>query len=135
MYDVLLYNDKYYKDFIMKLIIYTERYHVSHAVHNFMDFYYSINMTYLASDLLDKGLSPEQITDAVEVAIKIANSSGIEAHKHFMPVYSGREQGVIKDCKLSHLAYNLVLMNADATLHAVGEFQVNVLKSFLNTSL
>ncbi|MFT4805215.1 MAG: hypothetical protein ACI9YE_002431 [Psychroserpens sp.] len=119
----------------MELIVYTERYHVSHAVHNFMDFYYSMNMKYLASDLLGKGLSPEQITHAVEVALKVANSSGMEAHKHFMPVYSGLKQGVIKDCKLSHLAYSLVLMNADANLKAVGKFQVDVLKRFLNINV
>ncbi|QJP34747.1 hypothetical protein F0365_10260 [Nonlabens sp. Ci31] len=119
----------------MELILYTERYDVSHAVHNFMDFYYSVNMKYLASDLLDKGLSPEQITAAVEKAIKVAHSSGIGAHKHFMPIFSGLENGVIQDCKLSHLAYGLVLMNADANLYAVGEFQVDVLKGFLNINL
>ena len=116
----------------MKLILYTNKYDGSDAIHNFMDFYYSINMKYLASDLLKKGLSPEQITDAVAMAVKIANSSGIEGNKHFMPVFSGIDKEIIQDCKLSQLAFGLVLMNADASLPVVGEFQVDVLKKYVS---
>ncbi|TXE16086.1 hypothetical protein ES692_14310 [Psychroserpens burtonensis] len=119
----------------MQLLRYTKPYDASNGIHDFMGFYYSINMKYLASDLLDKGLSPEQIRDAVSVAIKIAHSSGIEVHKHFLPVFSGIEQGIIQDCKLSHLGYGLVLMNANVNLSIVGEFQVDVLKGYLNISL
>jgi hypothetical protein len=116
----------------MELLIYSKQYDESDAIHNFMDFYYSLHMKYLASDLLTKGLSPSQITDAVATAIKVANSSGVEAHKHFMPVYSGIKQEIIKDCKLSNLGYGLVLMNANPNLSIVGDFQVDVLKQFLN---
>ena len=115
----------------MELSIYSKSYNDAEAILNFMDFYYAINMKHLASELLDKGLSPEQISDATVMAIKIANSSGIEAQKHFMPVFSGMGQTIIQDCKLSHLAYGLVLMNADASLSVVGEFQVDVLKRYL----
>ncbi len=115
----------------MDLLIYTKHYDVSDTIHNFVDFYYTLNMKYLASDLLVQGLSPSQITDAVTTAIKVANSSGIEAYKHFMPVYSGIKQEIIQDCKLSHLGYGLVLMNANPDLSIVGDFQVGVLKQFL----
>ena len=50
-----------------------------------------------------------------------------------MPVFSGLGQGIIQDCKLSHLGYGLVLMNADTSLHVVSEFQIDVLKGYLNT--
>ena len=115
----------------MELVIYSERYYVADAVQNFMDFYYAINMKYLASDLLDKGLSPKQITAAVAMAIKVANSSGIENYKHFMPVFSGINHEILQDCKLSDLGYLLVLINADVNLPIVGKFQVDVLKKYL----
>jgi len=116
----------------MKLLIYTNKQNQSDVIHNFMDLYYSLHMTHLASDLLKKGLSPDQITDAVTTAIKVANTSGIETNKHFMPVYSGINEEIIQDCKLSHLAYGLVIMNADASLPVVGDFQIDVLKEYLN---
>lgn len=116
----------------MELAINTESYDVTDAVQNFMDFYYSINMKHLASDLLNKGLSPLQITEAIAKAIKIANSSGVETYKHFMPVFSGIHQQIIQDCKLSDLGYGLVLINADSNMPVVGEFQVGVLKKYLD---
>ena len=88
-------------------------------------------MKYLASDLLDKGLSPKQINEAVVMAIKIANSSGIKVYKHFMPVFSGIDHYIIQDCKLSQLGYGLVLINADVNLEVVGAFQIAILKEYL----
>lgn len=119
----------------MELLIYNQKYDQGDAILNFMDFYYAINMKHLASDLLHKGLTPIQISEAIVMAIKIANSSGIEAHKHFMPVFSGMDNDLIQDCKLSHLGYGLVLMNADVNLAVVGTFQVDVLSGFLDKSL
>tara|TARA_R110000751_G_scaffold104774_1_gene200365 strand:- start:568 stop:927 length:360 start_codon:yes stop_codon:yes gene_type:complete len=116
----------------MELLIYTKTYNEADAIHNFMDMYHSLHMTHLASDLLKKGLSPDQITDAVATAIKIAKTSGIKTNKHFMPVYSGINEEIIQDCKLSHLGYGLVIMNADKNSPLVGNFQVDVLKEFLN---
>jgi hypothetical protein len=116
----------------MELLIYTKTYNEADAIHNFMDMYNNLHMTHLASDLLKKGLSPDQITDAVATAIKVANTSGMETKKHFMPVYSGINEEIIQDCKLSHLGYGLVIMNADVSLPVVGDFQVDVLKEYLN---
>ncbi|QNK77116.1 hypothetical protein H7F37_13510 [Winogradskyella sp. PAMC22761] len=116
----------------MELSIYKGAYDIADTVQNFMNVYYATHMNYLASALLTKGLSPEQINKAVSVAIKVANTSGIEAYKHFLPVFSGLREGVIQDCKLSHLGYGLVLMNADPSVSAVSEFQVDVLRDFLN---
>jgi hypothetical protein len=115
----------------MKLLIYTKQYDLPDAFHDFMDFYHSINMKYLASDLLDKGLTPKQIADAVAMAIKVARSSGIKAHEHFMPVFSSIGPGIIQDCKLSPLGYGLVLINADISIPAVGGFQISLLEALL----
>ncbi|WP_111707678.1 hypothetical protein [Lutibacter citreus] len=116
----------------MELLIYERKYKENDVILNFTNFYYALNMKHLASDLLDKGLSPKQITNAIEMAIKIANSSDIDTQKHFMPVYSGINQEIIQDCKLSHLGYGLVLMNADPSLSIVGKFQIDVLKEYIH---
>jgi len=116
----------------MELLLYTKTYNEADTIHNFMDLYHSLHMTHLASDLLQKGLSPDQITDAVATAITIAKTSGMQTNKHFMPVYSGINEEIIQDCKLSHLGYGLVILNADKSLPLVGNFQVDVLKEFLN---
>lgn len=113
----------------MELLIYADKYQEADAIHNFMEFYHSLHMKYLASDLLGKGLSPKQITEAVFKAIKIANASGINSNKHFKPVFSGINKSIIQDCKLSQFGYGLVLMNADANLSVVSEFQVDLLKT------
>lgn len=101
------------------------------SIDYFLDRYYSLNMRYWASDLLEKGLSPKQINEAVIAAIKIANSSGLETRKHFKPMFSGTKEDIIQDCKLSHLGYGLVLLNADNNLSVVGTFQIDILKKIL----
>lgn len=116
----------------MELLIYNKTINSSDAIDNFMNFYHSINMNYLASDLLDKGLSPQNISDAVAKAIKIATSSGINVRAHFMPVFTGVNQSIISDCKLSKLGYGLVLLNADSKFSVVGKWQLTVLEKFLN---
>ena len=117
----------------MELAIYSSTYDMEDTIQTFMNFYHAINLNHLASDLLEKGLSANQINDAVLEAIKVAKSSGIDTNKHFMPVFSGLGHGIIQDCKLSHLGYGLVLMNADTSLPVVSEFQIDVLKGYLNT--
>jgi len=114
----------------MELTIYTGTPNVSDTLQNFMDLYYSLQMKYLASELLNKGLSPEQISEAVLMAVRIAKSSKIDARKHFLPVYSAIDKEIIKDCKLSQLGYGLVLMNANPNLSVVGTFQIRILKEF-----
>ena len=116
----------------MELSLYTKTYNNADVINNFMDLYHSLHMTHLASDLLKKGLSPDQISDAVATALTIAKTSNIETSKHFMPVYSGLNEQIVQDCKLSHLGYGLVIMNADKSLPLVGSFQVDILKEFLN---
>ena len=65
----------------MKIAIFKTVYQGSDSISNFMDFYYSFQMPYLASDFLAKGLSPLEIIKAVAKAIKAAKSSGIDTSK------------------------------------------------------
>lgn len=114
----------------MELTIYTKEYDTADTIRNFMDFYYNLRMEHLASDLLSKGLSPKQISEAVTMAIKIAKVSNIEIQQHFKLMYSAINRQIIQDCKLSHLGYGLVLMNANPNLSVVGDFQIRVLNEF-----
>lgn len=118
----------------MEISIYRKEYNTPDAIDNFLDFYYSLHMSHLASDLLNKGLSVKQISDAVLNAIKIGKSSGVEIREHFMPVFTEVNNEIMNDCKLSHLGYGLVVMNADVNLSVVGEFQVDVLKGYLDAT-
>lgn len=114
----------------MKTILQKRTYSRAPSIDDFLEFYYCLDMKYWASDLLEKGLSPQQIHTAVSAAIKIANSSGLETRKHFKPMFSGIKQNIMQDCKLSLLGYGLVLLNADKNLSIVGTFQVGLLEEF-----
>ena len=116
----------------MELLIYKNKYEKPDVINNFLDFYYYIHLNYLASDLLKKGLSPNQISEAVLKAIKIGKSSGLEIRKHFMPVFTDKNKEIINDCKLSKLAYGLVLLNASPDLSSVGKWQIEVLEKFID---
>ncbi len=118
----------------MQLSIYKPAINTADSIANFMDFYYSLHMHLLASDLLHQGLSPKQISDAVVRAINIAKSSGMNIREHFNPIYSGIGKEVFSDCKLSRLGYGLVLMNAETNLSAVAKWQRKVLETFLETT-
>ncbi|WP_281542232.1 hypothetical protein [Maribacter aestuarii] len=101
------------------------------SIENFMDFYYSLRLRFLASDLLYKGLTPKQISDAVLKAVNVGKSSGMNIRAHFKPVFSSIEKEIITDCKLSRLGYGLVLMNAETKLSVVGKWQLEVLEDYL----
>lgn len=115
----------------MEVIMYREEYDIADSIDNFMNFYYNLQLNYLASDLLDQGMSPQQITDAITKAMKIVAISGREMREHFMPVFTQVNKGIIRDCKLSKLGYSLVLMNACPDLRCVGEWQIKVLEAYL----
>lgn len=117
----------------MEIAIFSNENRLADSISHFMDFYYSLHLKYLASDLLEQGLSPDQISEAVIRAINVGKASGLDLQQHFKPVFSGIDKQIIQDCKLSHLAYCLVLMNADVDLQVVGDFQVSVLQQFLRS--
>ena len=119
----------------MEITVFTKEYHANDSIARFMDFYYGLQMKYLASDLLKEGLSPRQINDAVLRAISVGKSSGMNICQHFRPVFSGIDREIIGDCRLSQFGYGLVLMNADTELRTVGDFQVSVLQNYFTDSV
>ena len=116
----------------MQVSIYKQERHTADSIDNFMDFYYGLRMHFFASDLLYKGLSPEQISDAVAKAMSVAKSSKMNLREHFRPVFSSIDKEIISDCKLSRLGYGLVLMNAESKLAVVAKWQRSILEKFLN---
>lgn len=115
----------------MEISIYKSTYNPIDSIEAFFSLYYSLQMDYLASDLLDQGLSSKQISDAVTKAIKVAKSSELEIRKHFMPVFSQRDKAVINDCKLSKMGYGLVILNLDTNHSLVSKLQVCIMTKFL----
>lgn len=115
----------------MEISIYSSNHKTMDSIANFLEFYYGFRLKHLASDLLVHGLLPTQITEAVYKAMAVGKSSGLDMDQHFRPVFTGIQKQVVSDCKLSHLAYGLVLMNADVDLQVVGDFQVSILQEYL----
>lgn len=117
----------------MEIAIFTKAFKPQ-SIDSFMDFYYSLQMKFLASDLLSQGLSPLQISDAVVKAIHVAKLSGMNIREHFKLVFSSIDNEIISDCKLSRLGYGLVLMNAETKFSAVAKWQRKVLEDFLDAA-
>lgn len=116
----------------MMLTIFSHESKTMDNIAYFLDFYYTLNLSFLARDLLRSGLTPNQISEAVDRAVNVGKASRLKLHQHFKPIFSSIGKEIIKDCKLSLLAYGLVLMNADIDLKVVGNFQICILQQYLN---
>ncbi len=117
----------------MELVVYHQEFERINSMDDFLRIMYSSRMKYLASDLLKKGLSPVDIANAMRRAMTVAKAGGLNVAAHFMPMYTQFDDGIMQDCKLSHLGYALILMNARPDLASVGKWQLKVLKKFFNS--
>jgi hypothetical protein len=116
----------------MQVVLYQSAYNTSDQLDQFLDIYLYKQMPYFASDLLEGGLSPNQITQAVSRAMLAGETAGISVRRHFIPVYTQHRKGLIKDCKLSKLGYALVLLNAEVSNPIVAKWQMQVLEQYLD---
>lgn len=115
----------------MSIILYHNDYDVdTTSFENFLDLLYSKEMKYFASDLFQKGFSPQDIQYAIKRAVTVGRTSGIEIRKHFSPVYTQINGQLVNDCKLSRLGYALVILNGRPNLATTSEWQLNVLENF-----
>jgi hypothetical protein len=115
----------------MHLALY-QKYDLEESLENFLNLHYGGQMKYFASDLLDNGLSPQAITNAVRRAMLAARSAGLNVREHFFLVYTERNGEVMRDCKLSQMGYALVMLNADVRNDNVAKWQVKILEYFLS---
>ena len=77
----------------------------------FVEQYHSRGLTYLASDLILRGVEPGSIVASIRTSIEMAGAGGIDPARHFKPVYSYSKGILYRDCKLSLTGWNLVLLN------------------------
>ena len=115
----------------MAIIVYHENYDLQESLDNFLNLHFSSQMKYFASDLLEKGLSPTEVSRAIRRAMVAAESGGLELRKHFQLTYTERGGVLLKDCKLSDLGYAMVLLNAPAENPIAGKWQLKVLSKML----
>ncbi len=90
---------------------------------------YSSQMPHLASDLLEKGVSPGELVKAVRKAVRVAKLAEEPVRKHFQFVYTQSKNGLINDCKLSGFGLGLVLINIEPSTKKLARWQVNLLQN------
>ena len=115
----------------MEVIVYQKQYKNNNTIDDFINSIYHMGMKHLASDLLAKGVNPEDIKIAVKKAILATENSGLNIKKHFQPVISVKNGTSFIDCRLSKLGYSLVLLNAEPKNQYIAAFQVKVANQFL----
>ncbi len=110
----------------MEVIVYQKQYKNNSTIDDFINSIYHRGMKHLASDLLAKGVHPEDIKIAVKKAIVASENSGLDVKKHFQPVISVKNGTSFIDCRLSELGYSLVLLNIEPKSKYIAAFQVKV---------
>lgn len=116
----------------MKVVVFNQSSAYDNSIDDFVSIAYTSQMKYLASDLLEKGLTAREITTAVRRAMLVAKSAGLNLRLHFAPIYTHTMSGTVRDCKLSKMAYGLVLMNANPQNETVGKWQLKVLETYFS---
>ena len=116
----------------MNLTIYHSTETVNEILDDFLQAYYGKQMSFFASDLLKEGLSPEEIMTAVRRAMAICRSNDTDLRKHFQLVYTTLNGAIVRDCKLSRLGYALVLLNGPSSNAVVANWQLQLVRYFLN---
>lgn len=116
-----------------EIILFQSSYDANESFDQFLDVLFYREMKYFASDLLEKGLSPEDIQQAVSRAMLVGKTAGLNIRKHFTIVYTQFQGALMKDCKLSKLGYAMVLLNARASSPVVANLQMQVLDHFFKS--
>ena len=115
----------------MKITIYQETQNWEDSLEYFRELHYCSQLKWFASDLLEKGLTPAAINEAVRRAMRIAKTANLEVREHFYPLYTEYRGNLVRDCKLSELAYGLVLLNAEPDNQEVAKWQISLLERVL----
>jgi hypothetical protein len=92
------------------------------------------NLRYNARSLREFGFeSLTEISLAVERAMKVCSSNGYGVKEHFKPIYIADQDNhtILKDWRLSKLAYTLTVLNGNVDNIAVSCFQLELVKRYL----
>lgn len=115
----------------MDLIVFQRETPSNRSFEDFLDSLRSRNLTYLASSMLEEGLEPADIVEAVKRATTVCHSAGMPVEDHFKPVYSSFRGTLVRDCKLSKFGYLLTLINARPDRQVTAQWQTKLLEDLL----
>jgi hypothetical protein len=95
------------------------------------------NLIFKASSLFELGFKSHlEIADAIDRAMTVCDGAGIPVSDHFKMIYLSDHDHhtVLKDWRLSKLAYTLMMLNGHCDNPAVARLQIHVIKKFLEGS-
>ncbi len=113
----------------MQLIIYGNDAAPAESLEAYLDALRSSQMTYLASSLLEEGLSPSDIIEAMRRATTACRTAGLQVEEHFKPVYSSYRGSLVRDCKLSRVGYLFMVINAPANSPCAADWQYRLIRN------
>ena len=118
----------------MKVTIYKHNYNSnSETLNHFLEMVYASQMNYLARYDLKKGISKDDISQAVKEAIEVMKMANMNINQHFIPVYTQINGFLFKDFKLSHQAFKLVLQNLPPKNMFVSKLQIRLIDLLENS--
>lgn len=113
----------------MDLVVYHDGlFEESESFSDFLDSLRARSMNYLASSLLEEGLSPRDIVEAVRRATTVCRTGGLPVEEHFKPVYSSYRGSLVRDCKLSRIGFLLTAINARPDHDLTARWQIRLLE-------
>ncbi len=98
-------------------------------IERFLENAREIELKFFASGLSSYGLLNMELEKAVERAMKICRAASISVQDNFKLIYISNQGHLIRDWKLSFLARQLVIINAEATRSFVARAQIELLRS------
>ena len=113
----------------MNITIYSKPFH-NDGFEKFLESVYERELKFLASELSWFGLSySDDLTKAIERAIKICHAAHVSIKQNFKPVYICDNGQLICDWRLSTLGKKLVLLNANPANPIVANLQIQLLNN------
>jgi hypothetical protein len=106
----------------------------SPVLDDFEEAIHNQHLHFLASTFENIGFQPpDQISQAVERAIRICNNCGLPAREHFKLIYiaDDSDHTVRMDWRLSKFGYLLVMLNGTPDNPAVAHAQLEMLRKYL----
>jgi hypothetical protein len=97
---------------------------------DFLDRLAESNLTYYASDLLEKHAchSTEELGQAVRRATEVCSCMHLPLQENIKVVFRSQGDQVMQDWLLSPMAYMLLMLNADSRNQLVAKLQVELVK-------
>lgn len=104
-------------------------------LNEFLDSLAEQQLTYYASDLLEKRCcdSFEELGQAVRRATEVCHTMHLPLQENFKVVYRSQNGEVMQDWRLSPMAYLLMVINSDSHNDVVARMQVEMVKRVLNS--